>query len=38
MSGSLVIEPITDKKGLMAFIEFPFKRYEGDRNWVPPLI
>jgi GNAT superfamily N-acetyltransferase len=38
MSGSLVIEPITDKKGLMALIEFPFTLYKGDRNWVPPLI
>ena len=38
MSGSLAIEQVTDKKGLHEFIEFPFKLYRGDRNWVPPLI
>jgi len=38
MSGSLVIEPITDKQGLMALIEFPFTLYQGDQSWVPPLI
>jgi GNAT superfamily N-acetyltransferase len=38
MSGSVVIEPITDKYGLMALIEFPFTLYQGDQSWVPPLI
>jgi GNAT superfamily N-acetyltransferase len=38
MSGSLSIEPVTDKQGLLAFIKFPFKLYRGDPNWVPPLI
>lgn len=38
MSGSLVLEPITDKKGIMTLIEFPFKLYQGDQQWVPPLI
>jgi GNAT superfamily N-acetyltransferase len=38
MSGSLVIEPITDKHGLMALIEFPFTLYRDDQSWVPPLI
>lgn len=32
------IESVTDKKGLLAFIKFPFKLYQGDPNWAPPLI
>lgn len=38
MSTPITIEPVTDKKGLSAFIKFPFKLYRGDPNWVPPLI
>lgn len=38
MSVSLAIEQVTDKKRLLEFIEFPFKLYRGDPNWVPPLI
>ena len=38
MSGQLRLEPVNDKQGLMQFIEFPFKLYRGDPNWVPPLI
>jgi GNAT superfamily N-acetyltransferase len=36
--GSLRIEPVTDKKGVLEFVEFPFTLYRGDPNWVPPLI
>src|SRR5262245_16273416 len=36
--GSIQIEPVTDKRGVLELIEFPFKLYRGDRNWVPPLI
>src|SRR5262245_18612741 len=36
--GSIQIEPVTDKPGVLELIEFPFKLYQGDRNWVPPLI
>jgi hypothetical protein len=32
------IEPVTDKKGIMELIEFPFKLYRDDPNWVPPFI
>jgi GNAT superfamily N-acetyltransferase len=38
MGGQLRIEPATGKRGLLEFIEFPFKLYRGDPNWVPPLI
>jgi len=38
MSGDLRIESVTDKRGLLEFVEFPFKFYRGDPNWVPPLI
>jgi GNAT superfamily N-acetyltransferase len=38
MSSQLDIEQVTDKKGLLEFIKFPFKHYRDDPNWVPPLI
>jgi hypothetical protein len=34
----LHVEQITDKKGLREFVDFPFKLYRGDPNWVPPFI
>jgi GNAT superfamily N-acetyltransferase len=36
--GSVQIEPVAAKRGVLELIEFPFKLYQGDRNWVPPLI
>jgi hypothetical protein len=38
MGVELRIEQVTGKQGLSEFIEFPFKLYRGDPNWVPPLI
>ncbi|MBM4460499.1 MAG: N-acetyltransferase [Chloroflexi bacterium] len=38
MSGDLRIEPVTDRKGLLEFVKFPFTHYRGDPHWVPPLI
>jgi len=32
------IEQITDKRDLDRFIRFPWKVYDGDPNWVPPLL
>jgi len=32
------IELVSDKQGLDRFIRFPWAVYEGDPNWVPPLI
>lgn len=32
------IEPVSDKKSLLAFIKFPFKLYQDDPYWVPPFI
>ena len=32
------IDIVSDKKGLDAFIRFPWTVYESDPNWVPPLI
>ena len=31
------IEEVRTKQDLMTFIRFPWKIYEGDRYWVPPL-
>jgi GNAT superfamily N-acetyltransferase len=38
MSGQLRIEQVSDKKGKLEFVKFPFKLYRDDPNWVPPLI
>lgn len=38
MSTSLRIEQVTDRKGLLEFVQFPFGLYRGDPNWVPPFI
>jgi len=34
----IVIEPVNSRKGMLEYIQFPFKLYKGDPNWVPPLI
>lgn len=34
----IVIEPVNSKKGMLEFVKFPFRLYQGDPNWVPPLI
>lgn len=38
MHANIRIEPVTDKKGVLEFVKFPFQLYRGDPNWVPPLI
>ncbi|MEM7103465.1 MAG: hypothetical protein AAF502_10070 [Bacteroidota bacterium] len=35
---SIQIRPVTDKKQEKTFIHFPWKIYENDPNWVPPLL
>jgi RimJ/RimL family protein N-acetyltransferase len=35
---SLIIEPVSGDKDLLAFIKLPFRIYKGDPYWVPPLI
>jgi len=32
------VVPVRDARGLEAFIRLPFRLYEADRNWVPPLL
>jgi len=32
------IEPVTARRKLRAFVRFPWRVYQGDPNWVPPLI
>ena len=34
----LHIEEVRNRQDLMAFIRFPWRIYQGDRYWVPPLI
>src|SRR4030042_1240052 len=35
---SINISTVKSKKDLMRFIKLPWKIYQGDKNWVPPLI
>lgn len=35
---SIEVKPVKTKKDLMTFIKLPFKLYENDPYWVPPLI
>ena len=37
-SPELNVEEVTHHQDLMAFIRFPWQIYQGDQNWVPPLI
>lgn len=34
----IVIEPVNSRRGMLEYIQFPFKLYRGDPCWVPPLI
>jgi GNAT superfamily N-acetyltransferase len=34
----LVVKPVTSRAEQKQFINFPWKLYEGDANWVPPLL
>jgi len=34
----LRVEEVINKQDIMTFIRFPWKIYQGDRYWVPPLI
>jgi len=38
VNADIRLEPVTDKKGVLEFVKFPFRLYRGDPNWVPPLI
>jgi len=35
---SIQIQPVTSRRQLRAFIKFPWRVYEKDPLWVPPLI
>jgi hypothetical protein len=37
MTSPLSISPADDKAGRAAFVDFAFKHYASDPNWVPPL-
>jgi GNAT superfamily N-acetyltransferase len=38
MTSAIEIRRAESRKDLLKFIRFPWKVYEGDPNWVPPLI
>jgi GNAT superfamily N-acetyltransferase len=35
---SIQIRPVTSRRDRRAFVKFPWAVYDGDPNWVPPLI
>jgi GNAT superfamily N-acetyltransferase len=35
---SIQIQPVTTRRDLRAFVQFPWRVYRDDPNWVPPLI
>ncbi len=35
---SVEVRPVTTRRDLRAFVKFPWRVYEGDPNWAPPLI
>jgi GNAT superfamily N-acetyltransferase len=35
---SITVRPISSKSDVLRFIKLQWKFYEGDRNWVPPMI
>jgi GNAT superfamily N-acetyltransferase len=35
---SITIQEVTTRQDLRAFVKFPWRVYQGDPNWVPPLI
>lgn len=34
----LIVEPVKDRKGLLEFIRLPWRIYQNDPYWVPPLL
>lgn len=34
----LIVTPVTSRREQKQFVNFPWKLYEGDPNWVPPLL
>jgi hypothetical protein len=37
-TGAIELTEVNSAKERKAFLEFPFKLYQGDSNWVPPLM
>ncbi|HEX3724646.1 MAG TPA: GNAT family N-acetyltransferase, partial [Pirellulales bacterium] len=35
---NLIVVPVTSRRQQKQFVNFPWKLYEGDPNWVPPLL
>jgi GNAT superfamily N-acetyltransferase len=38
MTSSIRVQPVATRRDLRAFVQFPWRVYRGDSNWVPPLI
>lgn len=38
VSSGVVVQPVTTRRQRKQFVDFPFKHYAGDPNWIPPLL
>jgi GNAT superfamily N-acetyltransferase len=38
MTSSIRVQPLATRRDLRVFVQFPWRVYRGDSNWVPPLI
>jgi GNAT superfamily N-acetyltransferase len=38
MTSPIRVQPLATRRDLRAFVQFPWRVYRGDSNWVPPLI
>lgn len=38
MTSPIRVQPLATRRDLHAFVQFPWRVYRGDSNWVPPLI
>jgi GNAT superfamily N-acetyltransferase len=38
VSQDVQVTPVSNRKELTQFVEFPFRLYSNDPNWVPPLV
>ena len=38
MPPAVIVKPVTTWRERRAFLQFPWRIYSGDRNWVPPIL
>ncbi len=38
VASSVTVQPVTGRRQRKQFLDFPFRLYAGDPNWIPPLL